>query len=239
MLSSYELTLTSVEELEDKLNQIPTNSKIHLPDKPNNYPNLELAKQIEQREIAITFSVRCHYFGGKFELIVEDLNRYLELINTNSNISELLIVSGPSARKIDSLDILNYIFTTKIKVSIRSDLTISVAYNCNCKDQIRENNRLNQKLKCDLVQKVYVQITDDIEKIVSGINFIRSLNPKIRICVCIFEPSASSLAKFKFRPWKGVVLSEGFLSDFKAAKVINQKNLDLLDTFKTEIIYTT
>ena len=238
MITAFELTLLRSEELLTKSKQIPVNSKLHLPDKPNIYPNLELAKVLNDRELAITFSVQNHYHGGKFELILEDLKKYLDLINAQKNITELLIVSGSNNRKINTLDILNYLTKYKIKSQTNTDFIISVAYNCNSIDQIEENQRLVQKLKFNIVNKVYIQITDNIEKIIAGIEYIRSLNSKTIICVCVFEPTASSLAKFRFRPWRGVNLSEEFLSNFQVSKRINQENIQKLRSYGVEIILT-
>ena len=236
MIFTYELTLTKLDELQIKLKQIPALAKIHLPDKPNIYPNLELASHIGNRNLGITFSLGNHYHSGNLEFITQDLGKYLDVIQIQLNITELLIVSGPTVKKIDTLNILNYLSSSEIKAKMRPELTISVAYNCNSSDQTKENERLIKKLEHQIVNKVYIQITNNFQKITAGIKFIQSLNAVIEICVCIFEPTKASLAKFIFRPWKGVVLSDRFLRSEKNAKQINQINQQKLNQLNLNVI---
>lgn len=233
---TFELCLTNLYQTDNKLKQIPTNAKIHLPDKANLLPNLELAVQIHDRQLGITFSIGNHYNGGNLELIIAELNKYLEALQSQTNLQELLIVSGSEQRKIDTLDILTYL--EKQTNLQEKNLCISVAYNCNSQDQKLENTRLVAKLSHSMVQKVYIQITDDLPKIITGIEFIRSLNPEIIVSVCVFEPTPSTLSKFKFRPWKGVVLSQKFLLNSDNARQINQHNFTELESLNVETIHT-
>ena len=237
MLLTYELTVSKLEELSTKLERIPGESKIHLPDKPNAYPNILLAKNISNK-LGVTFSVVNHYNKGNFSLIIAEFKSYLEIIKNQSNIYELLVVSGPNSRKINVINILEYLKTqTNLDVNYPS-LTVSVSYNCNSTDQVVENNHLMKKLEYGVANKVYIQITDDVEKIITGINFIKTLNSKLVICVCIFEPTKLNLAKFIFRPWKGVILCDDFLSNFQTANKINKQNMQVLQKFGVEYVIT-
>ena len=238
MKKTYELTVSNIEQLPAKLKQIPLGSKIHLPDKPSSYPNLELSKHLNNRELAITFSVGNDYNGGNFSLIIIEFNKYLETIQNNKNIKELLIVSGSTARKINTLHILDKLHTQVDETIFPPNFIFSVAYNCQSVNQALENKRLILKLKYKFVKKVYIQITDEIEKITAAINFIRSLRPNILIAVCLFQPWEISLARFKFRPWKGVVLSENFLVSSENAEIVNQLNLKRLELLEVEIVIT-
>ena len=65
MFLTYELVISKLQELPAKLQKIPTESRIHLPDKPNTYSNIELAKHIKNR-LGVTFSVGNHYNKGNF-----------------------------------------------------------------------------------------------------------------------------------------------------------------------------
>ena len=237
MVSTYELIVSRLEELSHKLEKIPIESKIHLPDKPNAYPNIQLVKHIINK-LGLTFSVGNHYNKGNFNLIITEFNKYLEIIKNHSNVYELLIVSGSNSRKINVLSILEYLKDWANPKHQQSSLIVSVAYNCNSNDQIKENEHLIKKLKYGVASKVYIQITDEIKKVVSGINFIHSLNPKLIICVCVFEPTKLSLAKFIFRPWKGIVLSSNFLSNFQTAADINKQNMEILQKFNVEYVIT-
>lgn len=154
MTNTYELTVTKTQELAQKLKQFPINSKIHLPDKPNSYPNIELAKLILKSKLGITFSIANHYNRGNLNLIISELDKYLQQIKKQLNIVELLIVSGPNGKKINTLNILKYIQKTFDETN--QDLVISVAYNCQSENQIIENNRLKAKLCFNIVKKVYI-----------------------------------------------------------------------------------
>jgi hypothetical protein len=238
MTKTYELTVSNINQIINKILTLPANCNLHLPDKPYSLSNLELISYLENRNLGLTFSVANHYFSGNFSLITDSLTLYLNTAQSNANIKELLIVSGPNNKKIGSLEALEFLKEySEINESIKNKI-ISVAYNCNAINIEAENYKLVQKINSGLVRKVYIQITDNIEKIISGIKFIKSVNNNLSISVCIFEPSEFGLSKFKFRPWKGVILSDTFISSSKNAHLINTKNLNLLKNYDVESMHT-
>lgn len=238
MTSTYELTLNSVEYLTNKVKKFPEDAPIHLTDKQHAVSNLEIIKHLPHKKLRITFSLANHYHAGDLSLIEKDLNNYIDTIKVNNNIEELLIVSGSNTRKFDTLSVLKYLQNNLLNANDTKNIVFSVAYNCNAINQDIENQRLITKLSYKLVQKVYIQITDNIEKILESVYFIKSLDPKIKVCVCIFEANKLSLSKFKFRPWKGVILSKKFLSSFENAYEINKFNLKQLEQLNIETIIT-
>jgi|GEM_PF-3514036 len=247
MNNTFEIILNNLDQLNLKLLSLEPYSKIHLPDKPKSYPNLDLAKYIQNTELGITFSVINHYHGGNLVKIIADLDQYLLHIKNQPNLNELLIVSGSKPKKINTLNILNYLQTKTLadgngivfnpKITTK-ELLISVAYNCQSPNQNLENERFKSKLATKIVKKIYIQITDNLQKIQEAIKFIRNLKPDVIISVCVFQPSKSSLIKFKFRPWKGVALSDKFLESPESAKQINTHNLEILKTLNVEFIFT-
>ena len=62
---------------------------------------------------------------------------------------------------------------------------------------------------------------------------IRKLLPNAKIEGSLIVATAFLMARFKFRPWKGVMVSEEFMSSAEAANVINKRlikeyaNLDI------------
>merc|ERR1711976_559150 len=76
-----------------------------------------------------------------------------------------------------------------------------------------EFKNLKRKLATGLVNSIWLQLGTDFEKLKWGIEFVRSLDPenKIKIYGSTFIPTPQWLARFKFRPWRGVYCSEKFL----------------------------
>ncbi len=233
IMIKYELTIKDLTKIKFNLNKIPESCPIHLTDKTDNVSPFLIAPLLNDHQLTVTFSVRNHYFFGKLDKITEELNSYITNINTFSNISELLIVSGSNRGEVDTLSLLKYL------QSIENKVDIGVAYNCNLGEgQQEENDRLKEKLSYNFVKSVYIQITDDLDKIEQGIKYIRSLNKKIKIALCVLKPSNSLLNSLKLRPWKGVSLSQPFLNDVNRAQSINNWNTKMLKKYEIDYLIT-
>jgi hypothetical protein len=229
----YELTIKDLAKIKFNLNKIPKNCPIHLTDKGDNVSPFLIAPILIDHQLTVTFSIRNHYYFGKFDKIIEELNRYLTGINKASNISELLIVSGSNRGEVDTLKILEYLGSKDNKVNV------GVAYNCNLGElQQEENDRLKEKLNYKFVKSVYIQITDDLDRIEQGIKYIRSLNKTVKIALCVLKPSNSLLNSLKLRPWKGVKLSQSYLDDLNRAQSINNWNVKMLKKYEIDYLIT-
>jgi hypothetical protein len=231
-MTKYELTIKDPTKIKFNINKIAAPAHLHLTDKPDNASPFVLAPLLKDYSLTITFALRNHYHFGKLKLITEELDKYLIGIRANSNIKELLVVSGSNRGEVDSLSMLDYLS------SINSDINIGVAYNCNIDNQEEENKRLASKLAHSCVKSVYIQITDNLGKIERGIMLIRSLRPDVRIAICVVKPSHSLFNSLKLRPWKGVVLSEQYLNNLNFANSTNDWNIKELKHLDIDTLMT-
>jgi hypothetical protein len=231
-MNKYELTIKDLTKIKFNLNKLPEDAYIHLTDKIDNTSPFSIAQTLPKNNFTISFALRNHYHMGKFDAITNELEQYLEGIKNNPNITELLIVSGSSRGVVDSLAMLEYLQSKDNKTNI------GVAYNCNLDNQEEENARLVLKLKHKFVKSVYIQITDNLDQLETGIKYIRSIRKGIKIAVCMIKPSNSLLNSMKLRPWKGVKLSPEFLNNIDRAQSINNWNMRELKKADVDFLYT-
>jgi hypothetical protein len=228
----YELTIKDVTKIKFNTNKLPEDCAIHLTDKIDNASPFTIVPMLPKNSVTITFALRNHYHMGKLEAITNELDIYLEGIKQNSNITELLIVSGSNRGVIDTLSMLEYL------KSIDNKINIGVGYNCNIENQEEENQRLKEKLSHKFVKSVYIQITDNLDKLEAGIKYIRSIRKGVKIAVCMIKPSNSLLNSMKLRPWKGVKLSPQFLNNIDRAQSINNWNMRELKKVDVDFLFT-
>jgi len=76
-----------------------------------------------------------------------------------------------------------------------------------------ERERFDRKLSSGLINSVWFQYGTDIKVIESEVNYLRRVAKyeKIKLFGSLLIPSKQFIARFKFRPWKGVHISENFL----------------------------
>jgi ABC-type molybdate transport system substrate-binding protein len=224
----YELNIKNIEQFNKMIESLSSNSILHLTDKKNNLDIKELLR-INNNIKSITFSIKNHYNEGKIDLINEELDEYIRAYKLY-NLDELLLVSGSNKGKYTTVELLEYLKN--------KDVSIGVAYNCNIIDQEVENERLTKKLSYDFVKSVYIQITDDIEKIKLAIHYIRSIRNNLSIYVCVVNPSNSFINNFKLRPWNGVILSKISLSSIDQYALMNKKIIESIDDPTINYIFT-
>ena len=121
-----------------------------------------------------------------------------------------------------------------------SDFSIGVAFNPFLPDFLfdEEIKRLEKKLRSGIVNSIWIQFGTDISLLESRLDIIKSLiksslniNSKIteiRLLGSILIPSKQFLARFKYRPWKGVYCSSEFLESVDYA---NDLVVKLLETY--------
>ena len=173
---------------------------------------------------------------------INTLNSLIEFLNIVKSFGckEVLIVSGSQKRStLDSVSTLSYLKDNSICST--SDLSIGVAFNPYLSSFIFEEEiiKLENKVKSGLVKSIWIQFGTDynllesridiIKKIISVADKSNSSKSDIKLFGSILIPSKQFLARFKFRPWKGVYCSDAFLEsvDF-ASNFVNK----LLKTYK-------
>jgi hypothetical protein len=152
----------------------------------------------------------------------------------------ILLVSG-SQRK-STLDSVSALTMLKDNPSIfRQDVSIGVAFNPYLPNFLfdEEISRLEKKLQSGLVSSIWFQFGTDYELLKSRIKILSNviattINNKskisnINLFGSILIPSNQFLARFKFRPWKGVYCSNEFL---ESVHVANNLVTQLLKIYK-------
>ena len=153
---------------------------------------------------------------------------------------QVLLVSGSQKRS--TLDSVSALYMLKgNSLFFNQDIFIGVAFNpylpTNLFDE--EMLRLEKKLQSGLVSSIWIQFGTDHKLLRRRIEILSNMlslaiknNPKIpqiSLFGSILIPSKQFLARFKYRPWKGVYCSNEFLeSEEFAHKIIT----NLLKTYK-------
>lgn len=234
----YEIVLKSQEldpKLQSQLLSLET-ATISLPNKSKDISILDMINQIQQINPKLTiipyYSLKFHQKKTLDETAQEFLSLLKQLIPLH--IPEILLISGVPKSKYTTLDILSFIQTHYQDTYSR----IAIAYNPFLLDEEleQENNLLTNKIKTGLISSVYLQIGIDIPTIQKAVAFIQSLQADIAIYISLMNSSPLRLAQFKYRPWKGVMVSQEYLASSQRAQEINQSLYQLAQELNLGII---
>ncbi len=174
-----------------------------------------------------------HQFHNNKNLSYQKFLNFVELNKTYNKGNEILIVSGSKKRnQFEVLDILE-----KLKFDLSKNIKFGVAFNpyfFEKSDYKIERNRLRDKLNSSFVQSIWLQFGSEINQLRREINFINKMldnsqkfiNNEIDIYGSLFIPSKQFLARFKFRPWKGVHLSNKYLNSLEESGKITKILVD-------------
>lgn len=212
------------------------NAIISLPNKSKSVSILDTIHQIQaiNPKLAIIpyYSLRFH----QAKTLDETAQEFLSLLEqlASLHIPEILLISGVPKSQYTTLDILSYIQPYYQDNYPR----IAIAYNPFFTDEelVQENQLLQEKLKTGIVSSIYLQIGINSDDIQQAVDYIRLLQPSSNIYISLMNPSPIRLAQFKYRPWKGVVLSEEYLDSSQKAQEINQHLYDLAQKLNIGII---
>ena len=169
---------------------------------------------------------------------------FLQFIK-NLGCKEILLVSGSQKRStLDSVSALEMLKTNNF--CSNNDIFIGVAFNPYLQGFMFEQEilRLEKKIESGLVRSIWFQFGSDYNLLKSRMQIIHntiskakhkdSKISKIKFFGSILIPSKQFLARFKFRPWKGVYCSDEFLESVDNA---NEQTIKLLQTYKEYEIY--
>ena len=104
------------------------------------------------------------------------------------------------------------------------NINIGVAYNPYLKNHYNicgERERIKKKLSSRLTKSIWLQFGTDIKLLEKEINFLKdsvlnnsshSKDKNVKIFGSLLIPSKEFISRFKFRPWKGVFISEKYLN---------------------------
>ncbi len=152
---------------------------------------------------------------------------------------QVLLVSGSHRRAtLDSIAALSMLKDNPS--TFNQDISFGVAFNPYLPGFLFDEEilRLEQKLQTGLVSSIWIQFGTDYKLLKSRIEILLNIIPKtiinnskilnIKLFGSILIPTKQFLARFKYRPWKGVYCSSDFLESLEIA---NQIVSNLLNTY--------
>ena len=246
----FEISFKSYEQLRSILNFYMNNNiyKINIPCKNTLNRDFLLNSiritrdEFPKLDIIPHFSI-LHEFRRNSLNTRSYLNQFLQVVKY-LGCSQILLISGSQKRStLDSVSALN--FLKKNQLFSNSNFSIGVAFNPYLPSPMFEEEmiRLEKKLKSGIVNSIWIQFGTDIKLFESRINMLKKIilstiktDSKlgdIKLFGSILIPSRQFLARFKYRPWKGVYCSSDFLGSVDFA---NNFILELLEGYKHENI---
>ena len=215
----FELSFKNISQLENKLNFCKSNNirNINVPCKGPIKKELfnETIKYISKN--FANFNVTYHYslyhqYSKNKEKSYQDFLNFLKNSYSNRNF-EILLVSGSNKKKnFDSIRVL-----TDIKKEKNLKVKLGTAYNPYLKKYYKvssERQRLERKISSGLINSLWFQYGTDIKTLQNEVTYIKNVAKyeKMNLFGSLLIPSKQFIARFKFRPWKGVYISEKFLN---------------------------
>jgi len=184
-----------------------------------------------------------HEFKRTKDNTLDSLVKFLEIAGC-SGCKKVLLVSGSQRRStLDSVETLNFLRCNSFLFN--KNISIGVAFNPYLPGVLFEEEivRLEKKLQSGLVSSIWFQFGTDhqllknrikiLSKTISSIYIKKPRISKISLFGSILIPSRQFLARFKYRPWKGVYCSSEFLNSVEYA---NNVVMELLETYKVNNI---
>ena len=224
----FELSFKDISQLENKLNFCKSNNinKINIPCKgiiKKDFLN-ETIKYIGENyknlDVIYHYSLYHQYTNNRENSYLEFLN-FIKKCKSYKN-NEILLVSG--SNKKNNFEVLDVLRDFKNEKNLNID--IGIAYNPYLKNYFNnsgERKRLEEKFSSRLIKSIWLQFGTDIKLLEKEINFLKesilnnSSNNKdksVKIFGSLLIPSREFISRFKFRPWKGVFISENYLNSF-------------------------
>tara|TARA_B100000886_G_scaffold298213_1_gene226256 strand:- start:1823 stop:2626 length:804 start_codon:yes stop_codon:yes gene_type:complete len=243
----FELSFKNISQLDNKLNFCKSNKikNINIPCKgpiKKDFFNSTIKYISENyQEFNVTYHYSLyHQYSLNKEKSYQDLLDFLKNSFSNRNY-EILLVSGSNKKKnFDAINVLR-----KIKEEKNLRVRLGIAYNPYLKKYYKdasERERFDIKFSSGLINSIWFQYGTDIKVLHNEVNYIKKIaeNQKINLFGSLLIPSKQFLARFKFRPWKGVYISEKYLSslddfyDFTRDLIFFYKNNNITPVIETD-----
>ena len=214
----FELSFKNISQLENKLNFCKFNgiNNINIPCKGHIKKDLYnstinyISRHFQEFNVTYHYSLYHQYSKNK----KNSYQDFLDFIrNSNSNSSyEILLVSGSNKKK--NFDVINVL--NNIKREKNLNVKLGIAYNPYLKKHYKittERERLEKKISSGLINSIWLQFGTDIKVLKDEVAYLQNSDQykKINLFGSLLIPSKQFLARFKFRPWKGVYISEKYL----------------------------
>ena len=243
----FELSFKNISQLENKLNFCKYNKikNINIPCKGPIKKDLFNSTINYISENFQEFNVTYHYslYHQYSENNEKSFKVFLEFLKNSysKNKYEMLLVSGSNKKKnFDAINVLN-----KIKKEKILKVKLGIVYNPYLKKYYKvssERERFEKKINSGLINSVWFQYGTDIKVLQSELTYIknRANYEKLNLFGSLLIPSKQFIARFKFRPWRGVYISEKclysleYFYDFTSDLVRFYKNNNITPVIETD-----
>ncbi len=211
----FELSFKNISQLDNKLNFCKLNNinNINIPCKGLIKKDLfnstikYISKNYSEFNVTYHYSLYHQYSKDK-EKSYQFFLDFIKSLHANKNY-EILLVSGSNKKKnFDSVDVLAYLKKEKylkVKLGIAYNPYLKKYYNISS-----ERERFERKISTGLINSIWFQYGTDINVLQKEVNYIKKVakKEKLNLFGSLFIPSKQFIARFKFRPWKEVYISE-------------------------------
>ena len=218
----FELSFKNISQLENKLNFCKFNKikNINIPCKGPIKKDLfdltinYISKNYDEFNVTYHYSLYHQYSKNK-EKSYQNFLGFLKKSYSNKNY-EVLLVSGSNKKK--NFDAINVL--TNIKKEKILKVKLGIAHNPYLKKYYKvssERERFERKISSGLINSVWFQYGTDIKVLQNEVAYIKKIAnyEKLNLFGSLLIPSKQFIARFKFRPWKGVHISENCLSSLE------------------------
>ena len=214
----FELSFKNISQLENQLNfcKLHNLTNINIPCKGSIKKELfnstikYISKNFQEFDVTYHYSLNHQYSKNK-EKSYQDFLDFLKNSDSNKNY-KILLVSGSNKKKnFDSVNVLR-----SIKKEKNLKVKLGIAYNPYLKKYYKvysEIERFERKISSGLIKSIWFQYGTDIKVLQSEVNCLKKAVKceKLNLFGSLLIPSKQFISRFKFRPWKGVFISDKFL----------------------------
>ena len=243
----FELSFKNISQLENKLNfcKFKKIKNINIPCKGiikkdffNSTIN-HISKNHNDFNVTYHYSLY-HQYSQNSEKSYQEFLNFLKNAYSNKNY-EILLVSGSNKKKnFDAINVLS-----KLKEEKNLKVKLGIAYNPYLEkyyNETSERKRFSKKIDSGLINAIWLQYGTDINLLHKEVTYLKQVAKyeKINLFGSLLIPSKQFIARFRFRPWKGVYISEKYLCsldyfyDFTKDLVCFYKNNDIIPVIETD-----
>ncbi|MDC2995178.1 hypothetical protein OAZ93_01190 [Prochlorococcus sp. AH-736-F09] len=214
----YELSFKNISQLDNKLNFCKLNNikNINIPCKGLIKKDLfsstikYISKNYNEFNVTYHYSL-FHQYSKNKDKSYQDFIDFVKSSQINKNY-EILLVSGSNKKKnFDSVDVL-----ASLKKEKNLKVKLGIAYNPYLKKYYNvssERERFERKISTGLINSIWFQYGTDINVLHNEVIYLKNVakEENLNLFGSLFIPSKQFIARFKFRPWKEVYISEKYL----------------------------
>ncbi len=222
----FELSFKNIDQLENKINFCLSNNinKINIPCK--GVIKKEFLNQVIEfigynyKELDVVYHYSLfHQYKNNVQTSYLEFLDFIKRCNSFNNY-EILIISGSNKKNnFEVLDVLR-----DFKNEKKSNINLGIAYNPYLENYYNlrgERSRFEKKISTGLIKSVWLQFGTDIKLLECEINFLKESIYKnsfiyndinVKLFGSLLIPSRQFISRFKYRPWKGVYISDKYLN---------------------------